>query len=100
MGKGSENTFASESNSAQPGETLVTTTTSKTLFKWEEVRKHDKRNDCWIVVNGNVYNMTTFQNRHPGGAKVIQFYAGQDATVSQKKECKKKKKKKKAFYYK
>ena len=49
---------------------------------WEEVQKHDKRHDKWIVVDGGVYNITEWANRHPGGRRVISHFAGQDATVS------------------
>lgn len=75
MGKGSENKLNDETES---NETL---SASKPCFSWEEVKKHNKKDDCWIVVQDNVYNMTTFQNKHPGGRFVIKQYAGQDATV-------------------
>ena len=51
-------------------------------FTWEEVHKHTSKEDRWIVVDGNVYDITRFQKRHPGGAKIIGHFAGQDATVS------------------
>ena len=33
-----------------------------------ELDKHAKPDDCWIVVNGKVYDLTTFAPEHPGGA--------------------------------
>jgi len=47
-------------------------------FTVEEVAKHNKRDDCWIIVKGNVYDCTGFD--HPGGFNLILDYAGGDAT--------------------
>jgi len=32
-----------------------------------EIDKHARPDDCWIVVNGKVYDLTTFAPEHPGG---------------------------------
>jgi len=45
-----------------------------------EVAKHNKPDDCWVVVNGRVLNTTKFLKDHPGGAKAILLYAGKDAS--------------------
>ncbi|XP_061165492.1 acyl-CoA 6-desaturase-like isoform X1 [Saccostrea echinata] len=49
-------------------------------YSCQEVAKHDKRDDRWIIINNEVYNITEWSKRHPGGSKVIGHYAGQDAT--------------------
>lgn len=33
----------------------------------QEVAKHCNIDDCWIVVNGKVYDLTKFAPNHPGG---------------------------------
>lgn len=33
----------------------------------QEVVQHNKRADTWIVVDGEVYDMTEFAPEHPGG---------------------------------
>lgn len=32
-----------------------------------EVMLHNKPDDIWIVVNGQVYDMSGFSEEHPGG---------------------------------
>merc|ERR1719409_2189789 len=46
----------------------------------EEVAKHDKKEDCWVVVAGDVLNVTKFLGDHPGGELAILTFAGKDAT--------------------
>ena len=33
-----------------------------------------------MIINGRVYDVTEFAHLHPGGLKIIQSYAGMDAT--------------------
>lgn len=45
-----------------------------------EVAKHVTKGDCWVVVNGNVLDVTNFLPDHPGGELAILTFAGKDAT--------------------
>jgi len=45
-----------------------------------EVAKHNKKDDCWVIVDGQVLDVTSFLSEHPGGEKAILLYAGKDAT--------------------
>jgi L-lactate dehydrogenase (cytochrome) len=45
-----------------------------------EVSRHDRADDLWTVVDGVIYDLTTFASQHPGGAGIILRYAGRDAT--------------------
>ncbi|KAJ7127062.1 peroxisomal acyl-CoA-dehydrogenase [Mycena epipterygia] len=51
-------------------------------FTFEEVSKHNKPGDLWIVIDAKVYDLSRFQNLHPGGVAVLsdEEVAGQDAT--------------------
>jgi L-lactate dehydrogenase (cytochrome) len=51
-----------------------------TVFTWKEIQQHMQVGDCWIVINGKVYDTSAFMNRHPGGRWIILAQAGQDAT--------------------
>lgn len=50
------------------------------LFKIEGVEKHNKNDDCWIIIEGNVCNVTQFLGDHPGGSDILLMYAGKDCT--------------------
>merc|ERR1719235_2502814 len=45
-----------------------------------EVAKHTTKTDCWVVVAGQVLNVTSFLSQHPGGELAILTFAGKDAT--------------------
>ena len=45
-----------------------------------DVAKHNKADDCWVVVGDQVLNVTEFLPDHPGGKKAILLFAGKDAT--------------------
>ncbi|KAI0443105.1 glycolate oxidase [Xylaria telfairii] len=45
-----------------------------------EVAKHNTEKDCWVVINGKVWDVSDFLDNHPGGANVIARYSGRDAT--------------------
>ncbi|SMN18724.1 similar to Saccharomyces cerevisiae YML054C CYB2 Cytochrome b2 (L-lactate cytochrome-c oxidoreductase) [Maudiozyma saulgeensis] len=47
----------------------------------DEVAKHNKPDDCWVVINGYVYDVTFFIPNHPGGEDVIKANAGKDVTA-------------------
>merc|ERR1712060_1003016 len=47
----------------------------------EEVAKHNTEQDCWVVVNGDVLDVTKFLPDHPGGVLAILTFAGKDATA-------------------
>ncbi|CAD7069203.1 unnamed protein product [Tilletia caries] len=47
---------------------------------YDEVAKHNSNDDCWVIVHGEVWDVTDFLPDHPGGSKIILKYAGKDAT--------------------
>ena len=45
-----------------------------------EIKTHNLKSDCWSIVNGNVYNLTSYVKSHPGGASVIANICGKDGS--------------------
>jgi len=49
-------------------------------LSFEEVGKHNTKNDAWLVLFGEVIDVTRWLPLHPGGEESIETYLGQDAT--------------------
>ncbi|CAN6833688.1 unnamed protein product, partial [Brassica oleracea] len=50
------------------------------IFTLSQVSEHNQAHDCWIVINGKVYDVTKFLEDHPGGDEVLLSSTGKDAT--------------------
>jgi len=49
-------------------------------YTLEEVAKHNKKEDLWVVVKGVVLDLTNWLEEHPGGPQAIMNFMGRDAT--------------------
>lgn len=45
------------------------------------VESHNSTSSCWTVINGNVYDVTSWINKHPGGKQAILGTCGKDASA-------------------
>lgn len=46
----------------------------------EEVAQHKSPEDCWIILDGKVYDVTSYVEEHPGGDSIL-WNAGGDSTT-------------------
>ncbi|KAJ6172475.1 hypothetical protein N7470_001542 [Penicillium chermesinum] len=78
-------TPAAASTSATPAEAPAKAdpgkfTIPETEYSMEEVAKHNKKDDLWIVVKGIILDVTNWLDEHPGGANALFNFMGRDAT--------------------
>lgn len=53
---------------------------SNNTFTMADVAIHKSQSDCWTVVDGAVYDVTSWISKHPGGAGAIVSMCGVDAS--------------------
>ncbi len=85
-------TQATPANNSSTAETTKTSTkTSSTSpapstksgsYTMAQVKEANLKTKCWTVVNGNVYDLTSYISKHPGGAAQISSICGKDGTTA------------------
>jgi hypothetical protein len=51
-------------------------------YHWHEIRRHASVESTWIVIDGDVYDVTGWLEQHPGGAERLREWAGKDASLA------------------
>ncbi len=52
----------------------------KKTYTLADVAKHNKSTDCWQIIDGKVYNVTSYIPYHPGGPEKVIRECGKDST--------------------
>ena len=47
-----------------------------------ELARHDKATDCWMAIDGKVYELHGFIDIHPSAAGVMEPYCGKEASAA------------------
>jgi len=50
------------------------------VFSEEEIAKHHTKDSLWMIIKGNVYDITAYVSTHPGGERALLKFAGRDGT--------------------
>lgn len=71
----------SNTSNLLPSPTSTTSVSSEVkTYTLADISQHAIETDCWMAVEGKVYNVTDFVGKHPGG-KAILGGCGKDATI-------------------
>lgn len=49
-------------------------------YTLSQISTHDSATSCWSAINGNVYDLTDWVDRHPGGRMAILMICGKDGS--------------------
>ena len=58
----------------------TTTSTGTVGITRADLATHNQGNDCWLLIKGEVYDVSSFINQHPGGQGIIINNCGQEVT--------------------
>lgn len=59
----------------------TTAPAQKTGITVADVAEHGTASNCWVIISGKVYDMTSYISQHPGGRKAITRECGGDGTA-------------------
>lgn len=51
-----------------------------TMFTEAQVAGHNSKDDCWTIIDGNVYDLTSYVDEHPGSDEILRA-CGVDGTT-------------------
>ena len=49
---------------------------------WQELQMHNTKQDCWLLLHDDVYDLTSYARNHPGGEFLVTDLAGKEASGS------------------
>jgi len=49
---------------------VPTPTPKPSGYTLSDVQKHNTSGDCWMILSGGVYNVTSYISQHPGGNQI------------------------------
>jgi cytochrome b involved in lipid metabolism len=65
-----------------PTTPTTSTTASVGTFTLAQVATHNTEADCYSAINGQVYDLTAWINKHPGGDRAILSICGKDGSAA------------------
>ena len=76
VGAGCSSTQAANTNQ----QSNPSVTPGPKTYSLSDVANHSTSSDCWMVISGKVYDVTSYVSNHPGGDKILAG-CGKDATA-------------------
>lgn len=62
------------------GDGATVAAAGKGKYTWQDVAAHNTANSAWVIIEGQVYDITQFLDRHPGGSEMLLLAAGRECT--------------------
>jgi cytochrome b involved in lipid metabolism len=75
-------TATTTATTSQPVSSQPITSPTPAGIALAQVALHNSETSCWSVVNGNVYDLTSWIENHPGGKKRILSMCGVDGSAA------------------
>lgn len=77
--------FFKQNDNTQNQSASTSTSTGSTIkdgkLTADDVAQHDSADDCWTIIRGDVYDITSYIKQHPGGSVITQA-CGVDGTTA------------------
>ncbi len=54
--------------------------TTSDSFTLAEISKHNSRHDCYLIINNNIYDVSSYISYHPAGSRIITSRCGKEVT--------------------
>lgn len=68
--------ISSSNNDHKISKTQDTKVSTGGPYTIEEISKHNKEDDAWIIIDNKVYNVTDYLDEHPGGDSILKNVGG------------------------
>lgn len=52
----------------------------KKVYSLADVAEHSSSSNCWSIIDNQVYDLTLYVSKHPGGADKIESICGKDGS--------------------
>lgn len=72
-------TLNTSKNTISTTSVQTSNTTPEKAYSLTDISTHASKSDCWMAIDGGVYDVTKYINAHPGGNAILDG-CGKDAT--------------------
>ena len=73
---------AEPAGDASGAASLSSSSAAPQIFTMEFLQEHASQESCYTAINGEVFDVTSFTGRHPGGEAAILGLCGKDGTAA------------------
>lgn len=67
-------------SSRAPGSPAESAAAADRRISLDEVARHAVADDCWMVINGVVYDITSYLPEHPSNPRIVVPWCGKEAS--------------------